>query len=297
MFSQLAAFPFLGLWQPLVLVESLLVQATYWMVVRGPWGPRYFTQFRPVSNGPVACFMGAAWLYFLAFGSPLSVIASHFLFSARMLQDMVDVLVVVPLLLLGLPDWLVRPAWDWRPIRTLLRGLTHPLVALLLFNVVFSVAHVPAVYDATLHQGLFRDVRPLLYGITAFVMWWPILTPLVECRLHPGIQLLYLFVDGLLLTPIFLFMTLTNQVLYPAYVHTTETFGLSPLADQKLGGIIMKAGALVVYAAAFIGAFLGWMRREVRGSGYGMPISAIRPEPRPPIDFEQVKKRKQSSES
>ena len=55
-------------------------------------------------------------------------------------------------------------------------------------------------------------------------------------------------------------LTFANSVWYPAYAQTTASWGLTPLEDQRLGGLIMWMPAGLVYIVAGLALFAGWMR-------------------------------------
>ncbi len=56
------------------------------------------------------CFFGGVAVFFLTLTSPVNFLAAGYLFSAHMLQHLLLLLVVPPLLLLGLPEWKMKPA-------------------------------------------------------------------------------------------------------------------------------------------------------------------------------------------
>ena len=60
------------------------------------------------------------------------------------------------------------------------------------------------------------------------------------------------------------FITFTGRLLYPAYAGTTEAWGLTPLEDQQLGGLIMWVPAGLVYVVAGLALCAGWMRESER---------------------------------
>lgn len=222
----------------------------------------------------------------LAFAGPLGPAAGR-LVSARMGLDVVLTLVVVPLGLAGIPErW--AAAWTKAPaVRRAWRVATHPVAALLAFNVCFSVAYLPPVVAAARDPAVAWATR-LVLTLLAVTMWWPVLSPVQRERLHPGLRLLYLFLDGLLLTPLFLYMTFNSALLYAPYAAATRVLGLDPLNDQRLAGILMKAWALVAYGVVFVQAFREWFRQDMLG-GRG------RRRPRPPIDLAAVRAARQGA--
>jgi putative membrane protein len=93
-------------------------------------------------------------------------------------------------------------------------------------------------------------------------MWWPIFSPLHEYRMsYPG-QMLYLFLIGVPMMAVAALITLAEVVLYPWYAASPRVWGLSPLDDQRLGGLIMWVPGGLFYWVAMSFVFLAWVRRE-----------------------------------
>jgi putative membrane protein len=102
--------------------------------------------------------------------------------------------------------------------------------------------------------------------VTALLAWWPFLSPLPESpRMHPGMQMLMITVSGLPMLLIFAPIALDTAPFYPYYAHVPRLFGLSQVADQQLGAIIMLTGAHIVAAIQFVEAFGQWVRQEKVG--------------------------------
>jgi putative membrane protein len=233
-----------------------------------------------VLAGRIAAFCGALGTVVLAVTGPIHDLAGRSLVSAHMLQHLLLTLVVPPLLLAGTPGWLLLPAVRLRPVARIGRTLTRPLPALAIFSVVFAAWHVPFLYEWALrHHGL-HILEHLLLMAAAVLLWWPVLSPLPEWpRLHPAAQLLYLFVAGIPMVPVAAFITLTDQILYPFYGEAPWQWGLSPLADQRLGGVLMWMGGPLVFLIAMTIVYFRWMGRDVepavaapaRGGAHGTP--------------------------
>ena len=80
----------------------------------------------------------------------------------------------------------------------------------------------------------------LLFLVTSTIMWWPLMSPLPELpRLsYPG-QMLYCFLMTIPMSVVAVAITMADHVLYPAYSAAPRVWGLTPLNDQQLGGLIM----------------------------------------------------------
>lgn len=196
-------------------------------------------------------------------GSPLAGLADGHLFSARILQYVIETFVAPPLLLLGLPAWLARPAFGLPLLGPLIRQATRPVTALLVFNLAFAFALFPAAIEAGLHSGAVDAAEQALLFLTALAMWWPIVSPLPERPpiSEPG-QLVYLFAQLVLETIVFALVAFAPHPLYPTYAAAAHPWGMTALDDQQLGGGIMKVVVLAALAPFIATAFRRWVRRE-----------------------------------
>ncbi len=271
MLSVLDRVSFDRLWQPELVVITLLL-AGFYLAATSPAAARRRGDdpYPAVQRG---LFVAGLLVLYAGVGSPLDVLADHYLFSAHMLQHMLITMAAAPLLLAGTPAGLIRP-WVRPPwIAAGLRTMTRPVVALLVFNAVFSGSHAPAIYDLTLRSAPVHFMEHAVFLVTALLMWWPILSPLPEFpRLSPPGQLLYLFVDGIAMTPVFALVTFSGRVLYAPYDHSPTVLGMSALQDQQLGGVLMKVAAAVAYGAMFVVAFYRWAASERSSAGQIDPI-------------------------
>jgi putative membrane protein len=260
---QLDLVPFADLWHPWVLAWIILVQVGYLLVV-GPMRAGY-EWGRPVSVSTKVCFSLGLWLIYLSEGTPLHLLAEHYLFSAHMVQHIVLTMMMAPLILLGTPDWLIRPLFKWRPIAASWRALVHPVVALLIFNLVYSLWHFPLAYETPLMHHWFHMVQHGILVFTALCMWWPICSPLVEFpRMVPGVQMLYLFVMGVMQIAVFAMITFSDTVFYQFYANAPRIWNITPLWDQEIAGAVMKVGGMGVMIVAWSVIFFRWVAAEER---------------------------------
>ena len=75
-------------------------------------------------------------------------------------------------------------------------------------------------------------------------------------------QILYLFAFGLPMTAVAAMITGAETLLYPFYARAPRLLSLSPLADQRLGGVIMWVPAGLVPLIAFTVVFFRWAAAE-----------------------------------
>lgn len=249
---------FQALWDPDILVGTAVtaVAFTALVLVRREGEGRAW---------PVRLALG--WTAFAALyaavGSPLDALGDDYLFSAHMVQHMLLTMVSVPLALAATPAWALRALIAWRPLAVVVRAVTRPWTALVLFNAVFSFWHFPALFDAALRSEGIHFLEHATLVAAAVCMWWPLVCPLPEERLHPAGQMAYVLADGTLMLGVFAFVTLGRLPLYTPYAHAPRAVpSLGPAVDQELGGIVMNLFTMVVYGALFAAAFVRWVRLE-----------------------------------
>jgi putative membrane protein len=237
--------------------------AYLWMV--RAVGPRKVHAIeRPVSRRQVLWFtLGLATLA-VASGWPIHDLAEGQLYSAHMVQHMLYTLVAPPLLILGMPDWMIRSVLGRWGIAAA-KFLGRPLVALAAFNGMIALSHLPGVVDLSVRSAPFHFLVHLLLVATAFMMWSPVLNPLIELPKlsYPG-RMFYLFLQSLVPTVPASFLTFGHGVLYPAYATPPHIWGVTPLTDQRTAGLIMKLVAGFLLWAVIAWYFFKWWQTEER---------------------------------
>jgi putative membrane protein len=171
-----------------------------------------------------------------------------------------------PLFLYGLPAELMRRVIRPDGLRRFGAALVRPVPAAAIFSIPIVAWHMPVFYEAAMrHHGL-HIVQHLVFIATAVVMWWPVLSPMPELprASYPG-QLLYLFLLGIPMSIVGALITLADTPLYPFYVAAPRVWGLSPLDDQQIGGLIMWVPGGLVFWLAMTVVWFRWARQEERG--------------------------------
>ncbi|HVF54277.1 MAG TPA: cytochrome c oxidase assembly protein [Actinomycetota bacterium] len=254
-------------WHPHPDVWALIiVMSALYIVALRRWGPR----FAPLGaepattkqkwfffSGVFALWVGADW--------PVHEISEEYLFSVHMLQHTVFSLVAPPLLLLGLPPWLLRVVLRPPKLFAVVRFLTRPLVALLAFNAVIAITHWPFLVNASVTNELLHLSIHTVLVTTALMMWWPVVDPLPELtRLTPPGKMLYLFLQSIVPTVPASFLTFAETPIYDFYTRVPRLIDLSPLADQQIAGLIMKVGGGLLLWLVIATLFFKWYAREER---------------------------------
>src|SRR5712692_4234365 len=207
----------------------------------------------------VSFFAGLALLLGSLTG-PVHDLSDYYLFSAHMVQHMLLVFAMPPLLLYGTPGWMLRPLLDDPRLLRLGRVLTRPAAAFAVFNVVLVAWHLPPLYNLAMERHPIHIVEHLMIMAAAVVLWWPVLSPVAELPRAPyPVQLLYLFVVGLPMVMVAIFITMADNLLYPFYATAPRIWGrLTPHADQHLGGLIMWIPGGLVFMIAISVVFFRW---------------------------------------
>jgi putative membrane protein len=248
-----------------VLFVVLVLEGVYlWAVFR--LGPRVLPSGEEaVSRRQLVWFTGGAAMLLIASEWPIHDLSEQYLFSVHMVQHTLIALVAPPMLLLGLPAWLLRRIISPRPIHAVLSRLTRPLIALVLFNGVIVVTHWPLVVNGMLeHHAMHLVGHIVLFG-TATLMWWPVISPLPEMPTlsYPG-RMVYLFLQSIVPTVPASFLTFGSTPLYSFYEHAPRIWGWSALTDQTIAGLVMKlVGGLILWSVIGV-LFFMWYQLEQR---------------------------------
>ena len=220
---------------------------------------------RRVLPRQAAAFSAGLATILVALNGPVDALADGRLFSAHMAQHLLLAQVMPPLLLLGLPDWMIRPLVRHPAVAWLARRVTHPVVAFSLYNALLIVIHVPAVFERMVRDEEMHIALHLLLMAAGVVAWWPLLSPLPELpRLSYPAQILYLFLMLIPMAAVSAPIALAPTVIYPWYTEGPHPLGLTALVDQELGGLLMWVGAGLYLMCVFSLIFFRWARCEDR---------------------------------
>ena len=248
-------------WDPGIVIGTVLIVGLYLYAI-GPLRKRY--DFEPARRGQIVAFMLGMGLMFLALVSPLDELGDSYLFSAHMVQHLFLTIVGPPLLLIGTPEWFIRPIIRNRILFAILRFLTLPAVAFVIFNADFFLWHAPALYDATLENQSIHILEHLTFIIFGLLFWWPIFSPSKDLpRLSIGGQILYLFLSGMPVVLLGAGLTFAPP-LYAPYIAAPRVWGISVATDQQLGGLIMWVPGNIIYIIIMSVLFLRWMQNKDR---------------------------------
>lgn len=252
---------------PSVLIGLLLLTAGYFAAITV--GRSRFPGSRPVGAARPLAFLYAMGSIFLALHTPVDLLSDGYLFSVHMVQHLLLTLVMPPLLLYSIPDWLLRPVFArWPALLAVGRAVTAPIPAFALFNVIFIGYHVPALYETVQRSEGLHVASHLLFMLAGVITWWPVISPLPELpALAPPLRMGYLFLQTLPSQVLGALLTFTGQILYPNYAGAPRVWSwLTPEVDQQLGGLIMWVVGGTYLLGAFVIVFLHWARATDAGA-------------------------------
>lgn len=254
-------------WLHLSLVVGLIALYGGYLLLIGPIRRRFQTPDQiwaePVELREVILFSTGILVLLVSEASPLHDLAEYYWLSAHMVQHLLMTMIAPPLLLLGTPGWVVRPVLRNPRVYRVARLATQPLVAIVVFNAGLAFWHLPALYNAALANHLVHNLEHLTFMVGAFVLWWPIFSPVKQLpRLNYPAQILYLFVQSLLPAIVAAFITFSTRLLYTFYADKPRIWDIAAITDQQIGGLIMKlVGTLILWFVATVIFFI-WFQHE-----------------------------------
>ena len=224
-------------------------------------------------------FAAGLALLVLPLVSPLDEAGDQKLLSAHMLQhvligDAAGALLLVavrgPLLFFLLPPGLLRPLAALRPLRAVLSVLLRPLVAIGLWAAAIYAWHVPAAYDYAAARPLVHDLEHLSFVVAGTLVWVQLVDPARHGRLRRPGRIFFALGMVALMQPLVDALLFSSGPAYDRYARQPDgLFGLSPLTDQRLAGVVMMVEqllALGICVAFLLRPYVKERRERLRGA-------------------------------
>lgn len=228
-------------WSPLSLAALALLclgySLTLWLMHRRK------PEERPIKKRQIAWFISAVLIIALFLFTPIDLVARTQLFLAHMFQVVFIITFAVPCMLFSFPDWLFQPAFDWPPSRAIMKVLTQPVVASVIFNATFLLWHLPVIYDKTLQYSYLYHTMIWSLFLVSFLNWWPLIgdNRQLHHMSHPA-QIAFAFLDGEPLQIYAFVIVFTGVVIYP---YAVPPQFLSTYADQAAAGALLLLPGIV----------------------------------------------------
>jgi putative membrane protein len=260
--------------EPLVLLGLGLGAWVYARGVETLW--RRAGVGRGIRRGQVLAYAGGLCTLALALLTPVDTVGGA-LFSVHMVQHLLLVGVAAPLLVLGAP--LLGAVWAlprggrrvlahaWRrvgPLRTLAHALASPASAWLLHAAALWAWHVPSLYDAAVESEWVHTLEHLSFLGTALLFWGVVLHPAGQLRHVQGVGVLYVFTFAMQSGILGALLTFSERPWYAAHLGTTRAWGVTPLEDQQLAGVVMWAPGGLIYLLVLGALFMEWLQAAER---------------------------------
>lgn len=287
----LQIFGFRALWSPYYFLFILSIAIAYYLIT-GPYRHKISGALvaKPTKKQKTYFYIAMILLYIVK-GAPVDLL-SHIMLTFHMAQLAIYLLVFPMFIIMGVPAWIWRKIVDTPVIKPVVHFLTKPIVSLLLFNGLFSLYHIPVVFDFSKTSIAVHATFSIVLLLAAFVVWWPLLTPLEDHnKIQPLLKLIYILVNGILITPACVLIIFASTPLFAAYTQDgawiqamslcvpgnvldgidtitlsgAEMFSpLSTMEDQQLGGIVMKTMQEITYGLLLGKVYFSWAKRRNR---------------------------------
>jgi len=248
-------------WQPSIILGTIAIIGLYLYGV-GPLRVKYHLADGVKTSQVVAFLLGVNVIFWSLF-SPLDRLADDYLFSAHMVLHLFLSFAGAPLMVLGIPGWLIAPLLRNRVILKVAQFFTMPILTGVLFNVNLWFWHAPPIYNAMVVNLPLHIVSHLSFVITGVLFWWPILSPMQEILppLSIGKKIAYLFFSDMPMVLLGAGLTFMPP-LYDRYIHAPRVWGLSPATDQQLAGLLMWIPGSIFFIVIVSILFLQWMQGQ-----------------------------------
>jgi putative membrane protein len=221
-------------------------------------------------------YVGAIALVFFSLQGPLHELSDSYLFSGHMVQHLLITLLFPQWFIGGIPGWMWRPLVERPWAAALGRAWTHPVAAVLFWTFCLYLWHVPAMYDWALRDHDVHIVEHLMFMAGAVVMWWPACSVIDEVpRLTPGLRMIYLFLLTVPMKALGALITMSDYLIYEFYSTQPRVFGLDPMVDQRLGGLIMWLPGGLVFWFVIAVTFFRTYYRQFAAERTGTPLSEV----------------------
>ncbi|MDX1567873.1 MAG: cytochrome c oxidase assembly protein [Longimicrobiales bacterium] len=204
-------------------------------------------------------FCGGIIVLWAGLDGPLAALGASYLASIRMVQYLMVGLVAPAFLILGLPAGAFRILAGRRRWLGVMRGVTHPVVALIVFNGGMTVTHWPGVANTFMASPLGAAVLHLVWLACGLVFWWPILAPVpARPSFHPLLKVAYLGANVVFVMPPAAMMFFSDTPIYTLHSGSPPFGGTNPVMDQQRAGAVMKVGSAWILAVAMLVVCFRW---------------------------------------
>jgi putative membrane protein len=201
-----------------------------------------------------ACFASGLLLVCVALFSPVGHVSEE-LVLMHMVEHLLIGDIAALLLVLGLTGPLLQPLLAI-PVLSRLRVLANPVIAFPLWAVDLLAWHIPALYNQAYGGAAVHALEHMMFIFCGCLMWMALLGPLPRpAWFGNGAKLAYTLAvrfTGVVLGNVLMW---SGTVFYDGYASGEAYWGISPLTDQSVAGVIMMVEGTFVTLGVFAWLF------------------------------------------
>ena len=243
----------------LALAAYAVVYGLRWRRVRAQDGPRAAGGWRALA------FASGVAAMFVALVSPVDHLGEQ-LASAHMVQHLLLADLAAIGLILGFTKVILRPVTRRvQRIEQAAGPLAHPAFGVVAYVGVMWLWHVPALYDAAVESAAVHVLQHSCYLGAGFLYWWHLLSP-IRSRLRLGGMgpIIYMASTKILVGLLGILLAFAPDLMLTAYEDAGERWGLSPLDDQHVAGLIMGLEQSIIMGIGLAYLFIRMLAESER---------------------------------
>lgn len=232
-----------------------------------------------VARWQLASYWLGLLLILVALMSPIDVLAAQ-LFSLHMVQHLLLIMFApallllanpLPVLLWGMPVRVRRSTGraigrllgSGARLRDPFRSMTSLGATWMLWIIVVIGWHDPGAYNAALRSELVHDLEHVSFFLVGMLYWWHVTGAGPRIHRQPGLVGRIFFTLSII-PPNMATGIVISFASEPFYAYAGGFLGMSAIADQQLGGIIMWIPGSMMYIAATLLLTARLLDREQR---------------------------------
>ena len=235
----------------IALIAYVWIYAYRWRISRREGGPRA----APV--GKLVLWCTGVGLLFVALISPVDALGEQ-LASMHMVQHLLIADLAPIALTLALTKHILRPAT--RRIQWLERKagpFGHPAFGVVAYVGAMWLWHVPALYNAALEHGMIHTLEHLSFAAAGLLYWWHLLSPIRSRMRLGGLgPVMYMASTKLLVGFLGILLAFSPTLLFTFYANDGTRWGMTPLDDQHVAGLIMALEQSIIMGIALAYLFV-----------------------------------------
>jgi putative membrane protein len=204
--------------------------------------------------GRLSLFVLSMALVIIALLSPIDSLGDDDLLVMHMVQHMILLDLVPITLILSTNKVLLRPVT--RRIQVIEKNagfFATPVFAVMAYVAGVYGWHVPGAYDLALRHTWIHALEHLTFSAVGTLYWWHVLSPIRARRRLTGLgPLAYMVTTKLFIGALGIALAFLPRVIYGFYAHKPDYWGLTPLEDQSMAGLVMALEQSLVMGIAFV---------------------------------------------